>query len=104
MKVETDDSGRRILTLAGDVDLQTAGLLREQLVAEAGSTRVVVIDLRDVVFMDSPGLGALIHCWRVLAHSGTDLIARAPQGDVLDLLVTTGTDDVITIEDDAGRG
>jgi hypothetical protein len=40
----------------------------------------------------------------VLAHSGTDLIARAPQGDVLDLLVTTGTDDVITIEDDAGRG
>lgn len=102
--VDTDDIGRRILTLAGDVDLRTVGRLREHLVGEAGSTAAVVIDLRDVVFMDSPGLGALIHCYRVLAAHGTDLIARAPHGDILDLLETTGAGEVLTIEDPASSG
>lgn len=95
---QIDDLGRRILTLAGDVDLRTVGRLRDQIVGQATDGITVVIDLRDVDFMDSPGLGALIHCQRTLAHHGAHLVARAPRGDVLDLLEMTGADEVLRIE------
>jgi len=101
---ETDDLGRQILTLSGDVDRQTVGQLREHLLGGAAGATTMVIDLREVEFMDSPGLGALVHCQRVLAHKGTRLVTRAAQGDVRDLLETTGADELLTIEDPPAVG
>jgi len=101
---ETDDLGRQILTLAGDVDRQTAGQLRDHLLDDATGATTMVLDLREVGFMDSPGLGALVHCQRILAHHGTRLVTRAAQGDVLDLLETTGADELLTEEDPPAFG
>ena len=95
---QLDDLGRRILMLAGDIDLQTVGRLRDQIVGQATDGVTVVVDLRDVDYMDSPGLGALIHCDRILADHGAHLVARAPRGDVLDLLETTRAAELLRIE------
>ena len=53
--------GPSVLKLRGDLDLHTAPGLRERLAAliDAGSLRVVV-DLSEVAFMDSTGLGVLV--------------------------------------------
>jgi anti-sigma B factor antagonist len=93
-----DDGGRKVLVLSGDVDLATAPGLRER-IEEAGVGGVtVVIDLRDVRFMDSPGLGTLIYCRQVLEQHGSALVARSPQGDVRDLFDIVQLDSVFPIE------
>ena len=50
-----------VLRIAGDVDVYTAPQLRERVVTLlAGGIRHIVADLRDVDFLDSTGLGALV--------------------------------------------
>jgi anti-sigma B factor antagonist len=57
--VERDDDV--ILILDGEIDLATASLLEEQLVAvEAQHAASVIVDLDRVSFMDSTGLQVLI--------------------------------------------
>ncbi|MET0728213.1 MAG: STAS domain-containing protein [Acidimicrobiales bacterium] len=76
-----------VITVAGDVDLKTAPALREQI--EDTGTERVVIDLRDVRFMDSPGLGTLIFCHRKLEADGRRLYVRGAQNHVRDLMELT---------------
>jgi anti-sigma B factor antagonist len=53
--------GRTVVDVAGEIDVYTAPTLREKLTAlvDAGSTDLVV-DLTQVRFMDSTGLGLLV--------------------------------------------
>lgn len=66
----------------------TPGSYGEQEGAAGPGTRVV-IDLRDVRFMDSPGLGTLVFCHRAMEAAGSYLSVRHAEGDVRDLLVLT---------------
>ena len=65
----TDEQGRKVLITSGDIDLQTAPMLRRHIerVAEPGED--LVIDLRQVTFIELAGLGTLIHCDRVRRDS-----------------------------------
>jgi anti-sigma B factor antagonist len=50
-----------VLRIAGDVDVYTAPQLRERVVTLlAGGVRHIIADLRQVDFLDSTGLGALV--------------------------------------------
>lgn len=95
----TDDAGRVVLDLAGDLDLQTAPELRDRVKAagEAGAT-TVVLDLRHVEHMDSPGVGMLIYCNRLLERSGSHLVARSPRTAVRELFELVQLDSIITLE------
>jgi anti-sigma B factor antagonist len=63
--------GGVLLTVAGELDIATVPVVRERLSAliEGGARRVVV-DLRDVSFMDSTGLAAFIHAKMRLGDEG----------------------------------
>ncbi|BDZ44823.1 hypothetical protein GCM10025866_07320 [Naasia aerilata] len=68
------DGGVAILRLQGNLNMVSAPAVREavaSLVAE-GSSRVVV-DLADVPFLDSSGLGALIGGLKSTRQAGGDL-------------------------------
>jgi anti-sigma B factor antagonist len=93
-----DDGDRVVLILSGDIDLQTAPDLRDQIKAAAAPGAPVVIDLRDVRFVDSPGLGTLIYCGRALEATGSKLVLRAPQGHVRDLFDLVSLHALFTIE------
>jgi anti-anti-sigma factor len=96
----TDEAGRMVLTVAGAIDLQT----REQLLqagrdALAAGPAVLVLDLVDVTFIDSTGIGALIE----LGHDATDddgggLVIRNPSHRVLRILEMTGLADAWDVE------
>jgi anti-sigma B factor antagonist len=62
-----------LVTLSGDIDISTAGQLRERLTALAARGRPLVIDLNPVTFIGASGLGVLAHAAsRATAH-GTRL-------------------------------
>lgn len=93
-----EEGGERVLLISGDVDLQTAPQLRERILAAALEGTSVVLDLRGVRFMDSPGLGTVIYCHQVLADAGSTLVARAPQSQVRDLFAMVQLDTIIEID------
>lgn len=66
--------GYTVLVGAGRLNMVGAPKLREAVaeVVNSGSNRVV-LDLSEVVFMDSSGLGALIGCLKVARQAGGDL-------------------------------
>ena len=59
VRCEQRDGGV-IVAASGEVDLSTTPALREQLRSPVAQAPVVVLDLREVTFMDSSGLGAIV--------------------------------------------
>jgi len=71
--------GGVVLTIAGELDIATVPVVRERLTAvtDAG-TRRLVVDLRDVSFMDSTGLAAFIHAKMRLGDEGQMTLVLEP--------------------------
>ncbi len=90
-----------MLRPTGDVDAYTAPELRARLHdATTSGAPVVVVDLREVTFIDSAGLGALVGAHRRMLEAGGRLgIVRPPPlvGRALEL---TGLTEVFDLYDD----
>jgi anti-sigma B factor antagonist len=81
-----------VVTPAGEIDLASAPQLKSSLVGllDEGYTRFV-LDLSEVRYLDSTGLGVLIAFSRRLTDDGQIVLAQAPD-PVLGLLELTGLD------------
>ncbi|AWB90875.1 STAS domain-containing protein [Aeromicrobium chenweiae] len=67
-----------VVELAGDIDIESARELRAHIVERiSDSSSRVVVDLTDVAFMDSSGLGALVGGWQMTREDGEFRIAGA---------------------------
>jgi anti-sigma B factor antagonist len=65
----------------GDLDIASVGDLRAALSAAAREgAGAVIVDLSQVTFIDSSGLGALVELHRRLRRSGRRLVVVAPGG------------------------
>ena len=91
--------GHVVLAVRGDVDIATAAELRNRLSAAVEVHRAIVVDLGEVGFMDSTGLGVLVamHA-RAAAFGGTFVLAR-PQKIVRNALRLVQVDTVIDVYD-----
>lgn len=81
------------LTLSGDFDMATTFRLEselDRLLAEH-DVRGLVLDLRDVRFMDSSGLGALLSIRERTRTLGIAMSVRDASDPVRRLLLVTGT-------------
>jgi anti-sigma B factor antagonist len=94
------------LEVGGEIDVSSApGLLDSVLCAALASDhRQVVVDLRDVAFIDSCGLGALIEMHRRLGDSGAHLVIVRPSGLVRRLFEMTGLDSMLDLRPDWSDG
>lgn len=89
-----DLPGIHIVALHGELDVASAGGLVDALVEVAGST--LVVDLSDLAFMDSTGIGALVVARkRVLADGQGQLVLSRPGGIVRRALEIVGLSDWI---------
>lgn len=100
-KVEVEVLGAQaIVVVAGEIDAATAPLLREQLMAlvDTGVERVVV-DLREVTFIESVGLGTLVAARKRLAEGDKNLclVIADDQANVRAPFEITRLDDVFPI-------
>jgi len=80
----------------GELDSSTAQQLREALGSQPAPRRLV-IDLSQVPFVDSAGLGALIGGIRRTREAGGDVAISAPHREVLAVLRTTGFDRILPV-------
>jgi anti-sigma B factor antagonist len=93
------DSGVAVITVVGEVDVATCGLLREGLlrVVTDENYRGMVINLAGVNFIDSTGLGVLVGVWRRVTATDTCLALAMPSRQVKNILDTTGLTKVLSI-------
>ena len=81
---------------SGEIDAYTVGAFREALTNLAESDRLI-IDLSDVPFMDSAGLGALIGGIRKVREAEGAVAVSCDRPTLLRLLHTTGFDRIVPV-------
>jgi anti-sigma B factor antagonist len=96
----TPDSDRYVITVSGEVDLASSPVLDTAIIAaiESGSSSLV-IDLTDVSFMDSSGLGVIVRGLKRCREADKDLDLVITNERVLKVFGITGLDQVIPIHD-----
>lgn len=86
---------------AGEVDLQQSpGLYREMMAVCKGKPPRLVIDLREVSYMDSSGVSTLVEVFRKVNGYGGSLILLAPTDRVRSMFEIAKLDQFFTIFED----
>jgi anti-sigma B factor antagonist len=96
-----EDGGATVLSVAGEVDVAGGGAVREAM-EEAGRERApqLTLDLRNVSFLDSSGLAAVLHGARTLHALGTPLQTVSPHGSEARLVIEmTGVGGILGLQE-----
>ena len=94
----TPGSDRYVITVSGEVDLATSPELDVAIIAAIESDNSsVAIDLTDVSFMDSSGLGVIVRGLKRCREADKDLDLVITNERVLKVFGITGLDQVIPI-------
>ena len=97
---EAVDDKTHVVSLQGEVDASTAPRLGSRLsgLADEGK-RAVVVDLSDVTFMDSTGIGVLLNALRHFSTRQGKLVLVCPTQRVLRPFEVTGLLGIISVFD-----
>ena len=102
MEIELKDIGEhKVISVSGEVDLYNVSELKRALFSVTdGSYSSVVVDLKDVNYMDSSGIGALVAGQKKMrAHNGKFALINI-HDDVLNILKLATLDRFFTIYED----
>ena len=94
-----EGSGGCVVVLTGELDQMGAPRLRQELahLLAAGTDRII-LDLRQLSFLDSVGLGLFIGAFKRLRSFGGELVLRDPQPFAVRLLRTTMLANLLSID------
>ena len=84
------ERGAMIAAVTGEIDISTVAQLRERLYELADNGGTLIVDLNQVTFIDSAGLGTLVGTARRVAGNGGSLHAVCSQPQPRKLLWMTG--------------
>jgi anti-sigma B factor antagonist len=88
-------AGSRILRVIGPLTL--SGLFEFQKVLRADPPAALILDLTDVPYMDSAGMGAIINYFVSCQRAGRKVIVAGVNGRVLELFKMTKVEDLLTM-------
>jgi anti-sigma B factor antagonist len=90
-----------IVSISGELDLASSPALQEELDrAAAANSQMLIIDLRELDFMDSTGLSVLVRAHQRIEEQGRQLaMVKGPQ-QVQRLLSLTGVAERLTVVDE----
>jgi anti-anti-sigma factor len=102
MPIEIQDLDRNItrVVLSGRIDIVGSREVEMPMAIVAGSRRAVVIDLSAVEFMASLGLRGIVVSAKSIMSKRGKVVLLAPRPQVLEVLTTTGIDELIPIYHD----
>jgi anti-anti-sigma factor len=89
-----DGSGATIV-IRGSLDAEAASSVRASFATIAG--RRIILDVDDVLFVDSAGLGAILGGVRRVRESGGTVLVRCRPGYLLQLLCDVGLDRLVAV-------
>lgn len=96
-----DKGEHKILAINGEVDLHNVGELKKVLFGITdGSSPSVAIDMKNVNYMDSSGIGALVAGQKKMKALGGKFYLMNISDDVLNILKLATLDKFFTILDD----
>jgi anti-anti-sigma factor len=98
----SDRDGRAIVLVRGELDLATAPNLEEVVAERLDAGQEVVLDLRELDFMDSSGLRVLVFAHARATDRGPRFaVVRPPEGSaVAKLLSIAGVDQELELLDE----
>lgn len=84
--------------LMGELDMATAGDLRDELLRlAADGAKLVTVDMSDLSFIDSTGLSVLISALKRLRQQGGDMTLKSPGPSARKVLEITGLTEIFAI-------
>ena len=86
-----------VVTIAGEVDIYSSPVVRERVLELIDGRPKVVLDFRDVTFIDSTGVAVFIAARRQAEQQSTELTVRA-SGQVHKVLEMVGLTKYLTLE------
>jgi anti-anti-sigma factor len=84
-----------LVVAAGEVDLDTAPLLRAALVDAVDRRSTVCCDLTDVTFLSAAGVAALVAAHNRASTAGSQLVVRGARGTTRRVLQITGLEGLL---------
>jgi anti-sigma B factor antagonist len=100
LTVTTDDRGTDVVAIvSGELDFGTTGLLINAGGPVVSAGRSLVLDLSDLSFCDSSGLGALVQLHHSAAAAGGRLTLAAPRPRVDSVIRVTMLHRLLTVVD-----
>jgi anti-sigma B factor antagonist len=89
-----------VVRVVGELDLATTPTLSAAIAALEQPCDRIVLDLSDLVFIDSTGLSLAVAEYRRATRDGFDLVVAGADGHVLDVLRLTGLDVTLPLAPD----
>ncbi|GGT74977.1 hypothetical protein GCM10010177_36350 [Actinomadura citrea] len=86
-----------LVRVEGEIDYLTADAFREHVLSHASAAWRIILDLQDVAFCDSSGLGALVGLWKTVTARRGRLVLSRPSPVCHRILQRTGLDAHIMI-------
>ena len=95
---DIDVDGWTVVAASGEIDVAAAPELREQLVSLiVGGANRLVVDMEEVDFIDSTGLGVLVGAVRRARGADGDVRLVCTNSRILKVFGVTGLDEVFVI-------
>ena len=81
-----------LVKLSGDLDHKSAGIIREELDEMLSDERIqrLILDLNDLEFMDSSGIGVILGRYRLMQKRGGSVCVRSKNRAVDRILDVAG--------------
>ncbi|MBQ8550292.1 MAG: anti-sigma factor antagonist [Clostridia bacterium] len=101
MSVKTEVNGDVMIAyLSGELDHHSAKQIREEIDAaiEANMPTLLVLDFKDITFMDSSGIGLVMGRYKVLSQNGAELSITNPSPQIYKVMQLAGLGRLAKIE------
>ncbi len=96
----SEEAGRLVVRLNGDIDLEHAPRVRELLLECVGRQKDVVVDLTGVDYIDSSGIANLVEALQTANRQGTRFQLVSVTGQAMRVLQLARLEKVFAIHDD----
>lgn len=96
----SEEAGRLVVKLNGDIDLEHAPRVRELLLECVGREKDVVVDLAGVDYIDSSGIANLVEALQTANRQGTGFQLVSVTGQAMRVLQLARLEKVFAIHDD----
>ena len=101
MSIRIESDGETVTAfLEGEIDHHTAAQMREEIDAEliGGTARLLIMDFRDVTFMDSSGIGLVMGRYRQIRYNDGQLHIINPSPPIYKVMRIAGLERLAVIE------
>jgi anti-anti-sigma factor len=90
-------AGATVLVLIGELDLDVAATVRAQLDAAAEGEHDVIVDLRELRFIDSSGIKTLVDAYRLFARAQRKLALVISSPPMQHIFRIVGVDQILPV-------